>query len=154
MSIPVFGSGDCIEPEDIVDRMRLGRERRVRGPRRAAQSVDSGAGPRPDRRPACRAGHRAERGRFLLDYIDLLLSDHDEEAQGFRHLAHGSSARPEASHERWVINKLRALCTWYTKGFESGSHLRIAVNSAKTIAGLESLIHEFFLSDRVHAGAR
>jgi tRNA-dihydrouridine synthase len=48
-----------------------------------------------------------------------------------------------------VINKLRALCTWYTKGFEGGSQLRIGVNSAKTIAELESLIHDFFLPDRI-----
>ena len=51
VSIPVFGSGDCIEPEDIVSRMQLGRERRVRGPRRAAQPVDPRPGARPDGGP-------------------------------------------------------------------------------------------------------
>ncbi len=97
-----------------------------------------------------------ERGRFLLDYMQLLLSENVDEAQGFRHSAglsdQGSGiSQPAVGRERWVINKLRALCTWYTKGFEGGSQLRIGVNSAKTIEELESLIHAFFLSDRTLA---
>jgi hypothetical protein len=39
-----------------------------------------------------------------------------------------------------VINKLRALCTWYTRGLAGGSHLRVAVNHAESIAGLRAEI--------------
>ncbi len=48
VSIPVFGSGDCIEPEDIIARMQLGRERRLRRPRCPPQSLDPRPGARPD----------------------------------------------------------------------------------------------------------
>ena len=44
-----------------------------------------------------------------------------------------------------VINKLRALNSWYTKGFDNGSHLRIAINSAASIAELRDLIYTFFM---------
>ena len=74
VSIPVFGSGDCIEPEDIVARMKLGRERRLRRPRRPAQSVDSRAGARSDGRQPARSITLEERGQFLLDYMQLLLA--------------------------------------------------------------------------------
>jgi tRNA-dihydrouridine synthase B len=174
VSIPVFGSGDCIEPEDIVSRMRSGvsgvfvGRGVLRNPWILAQARDLMAG-----RPA-REISLEERGQFLLDYMQLLLSENVDEAQGFRHTAQsaGSGLRapfdsrasgvaggalaqgrpgsePAVGRERWVINKLRALCTWYTKGFEGGSQLRIGVNSARTIAELESLIHHFFLSDRI-----
>ncbi len=161
VSIPVFGSGDCIEPEDIVSRMRSGvsgvfvGRGVLRNPWILAQARDSMEG-----RPA-REVSREERGRFLLDYMQLLLTDEMSEKEGFRHLAQAPSPnrapsaaaalgwRPQASHERWVINKLRALCTWYTKGFEGGSQLRIGVNSAKSIAELEALIQDFFLTEHV-----
>ena len=32
---------------------------------------------------------------------------------------------PARGHDRWVINKLRALNSWYTKGLDNGSHLRV-----------------------------
>ena len=32
-----------------------------------------------------------------------------------------------------MINKLRALCAWYSKGFENGSHLRVSVNQAASV---------------------
>ena len=51
---------------------------------------------------------------------------------------------PAATHDRWVVNKLRALCGYYTKGFEGGSHLRVAVNQAPSVAALRSLIEAFF----------
>ena len=63
-------------------------ERRARRPRRAAKPVDSGAGagprggPRRPRRDRC-----AERGQFLLEYMDLLLHERVGEAEGFRHIA-------------------------------------------------------------------
>jgi hypothetical protein len=49
------------------------------------------------------------------------------------------------SRERWVINKIRALCSWYTKGFDGGAQFRIGVNSAKSIGELQELIGKFFL---------
>ena len=73
LSIPVFGSGDCLEPEQVVERMRLGVEgvlvgRGVlRNPWILAQAADLAAG-----RPV-RVITSAERGQFLLDYMELLL---------------------------------------------------------------------------------
>ena len=104
----------------------------------------------------------AERGQFLLDYIDLLLHERTREAAGFRHVAplcrsalcptaSEASLRPtperrEAArgHDRWVINKLRALNSWYTKGLDNGSHLRIKVNAAESIPQLRDIVAEFF----------
>ena len=40
------------------------------------------------------------------------------------------SREPAQGRERWVINKVRALMSWYSKGLDGGSHLRIAVNAA------------------------
>jgi len=132
LSIPVFGSGDCIEPEHVLDRMRLGVEgvlvgRGVlRNPWILAQAADMAAG-----RPA-RTVTSAERGQFLLDYIDLLLHER---------LRDGAAA---ISHDKWVINKLRALCSYYTKGLENGSHLRMQINTAMTLSELRDAITDFF----------
>jgi tRNA-dihydrouridine synthase len=52
---------------------------------------------------------------------------------------------PSSSRQRWVINKLRALCAWYSRGIDSGSHLRIRVNSASSIDELRDIVNEFFL---------
>ena len=52
------------------------------------------------------------------------------------------SQREAVGRERWVINKIRALCSWYTKGFEGGAQFRIGVNSAKSIAELQDLIRK------------
>jgi len=131
LAIPVFGSGDCIEPEQIVDRLRAGVEgvlvgRGVlRNPWILAQARDLAGG-----RPA-RAVTMAERGQFLLDYIDLLERERIDEARA-------------ETHDRWVVNKLRALNSWYTKGLENGSHLRVAINSAESVAALRTLISDFF----------
>ncbi|MBM3770243.1 MAG: tRNA dihydrouridine synthase DusB [Acidimicrobiia bacterium] len=149
LSIPVFGSGDCVEPEQIVERLASGvagvlvGRGVLKNPWILAQAVDLVAG-----RPT-RAISRTERGQFLLDYIDLLLTENDEEPTGFRHGAPGasrSSARPELrlSHERWVINKIRALATYYTKGFEQGAHLRTAINRAQSLTELRELVIAFF----------
>ena len=89
-----------------------------------------------------------ERGQFLLDYIDLLLDERVDEGAGFRHVAPGQDAvapQPARGRERWVINKLRALGSWYTKGLEGGSQLRVAINSAESIPQLRRIIEEFFL---------
>jgi tRNA-dihydrouridine synthase B len=146
LDIPVFGSGDCIEPEQVVERLREGvsgvfvGRGVLRNPWILAQAQDLLEG-----RPA-RAVTLAERGQFLLDYIDLLLNERVQEPTGFRHVAPGiaPASAGTSRHDRWVINKLRALCTWYTKGLEGGSHLRTAVNSAGTLPELRALIEDFF----------
>jgi nifR3 family TIM-barrel protein len=152
VSIPVFGSGDCTEPGDVVDRMRTGvtgvlvGRGVLRNPWILAQAADIAAGGAP------RTVTLADRGRFLLDYIDLLMTERVHESDGFRHFApgaqHDASAahRPAKSHDRWVINKLRALGSWYTKGLDNGSHLRTAINCADSLDQLRSLIGEFFFS--------
>jgi tRNA-dihydrouridine synthase B len=149
VSIPVFGSGDCIEPEDIINRMKSGvsgvyvGRGVLRNPWILAQARDL-----MDGRPA-RTITDEERGQFLLDYMNLLLAESVNEDTGFRHTAGnrepGAGSREAVGKERWVINKIRALCSWYTKGFEGGAQFRIGVNSAKSIVELQELIERFFL---------
>ena len=156
LSIPVFGSGDCTEPEHIVKRLRSGVDgvlvgRGVlRNPWILAQAVETASG-RPMREVTM-----AERGRFLLDYIELLTDERVREPEGFRHIAHtldgdaeaiSRASRPEqrASHDRWVVNKVRALASWYTKGVENGSRLRVAINATAGIDELRLLIDDFFV---------
>ncbi len=88
-----------------------------------------------------------ERGQFLLAYLELLLEERAAEGAGFRHMAPGqeASGAPARGRERWVINKLRALGSWYTKGLDDGSHLRVAINSAESIPQLRGIIEDFFL---------
>jgi tRNA-dihydrouridine synthase B len=131
LTIPVFGSGDCIEPEQIIERMNAGVKgvlvgRGVlRNPWILAQATDLAAGRLP--RPVT----LEDRGRFLLAYIDLLLHERVDDARAL-------------SHDRWIINKLRALGSWYTKGLDNGSHLRTKINSADSLALLRDVIEEFF----------
>jgi tRNA-dihydrouridine synthase B len=145
LTIPVFGSGDCVEPAQVIDRMKSGVEgvlvgRGVlRNPWILAQAADLAAGRAP------REVTLADRGRFLLDYIELLEQERVREPEGFRHRPAGVDDRDRtASHDRWVVNKLRALGSWYTKGLEQGSHLRTAINSTTSVAGLRQLVHDFF----------
>jgi nifR3 family TIM-barrel protein len=131
LSIPVFGSGDCIEPGQIIERLEKGVDgvlvgRGVlRNPWILAQAADIAAGLPP------RAVTAEARGRFLVEYIDLLMAERVREPEGLR-------------HDRWVINKIRALASWYTKGLDNGSHLRIAINSTDTLDELRQLIGGFF----------
>ena len=140
LSIPVFGSGDCLGPEQVFERLRAGVDgvlvgRGVlRNPWILAQAADLAAGRPP--RPVT----LAERGQFLLDYIELLLNERVREPAAAR------------GHERWVINKVRALGSWYTKGLENGSHLRTAVNSAESLSALRDLLSAFFWAGRDGAG--
>ena len=99
----------------------------LRNPWILAQAMDLAAGLAP------RTVTLEERGRFLLDYIDLLLHERVREP-----------ADGKKSHDRWVINKLRALGTYYTKGFENGSHLRTALNSAPSLDALREIVANFF----------
>jgi hypothetical protein len=50
------------------------------------------------------------------------------------------------THDRWVINKIRALGSWYTKGLDGGSNLRTAINSVRSLTELRELIGTFFLA--------
>jgi tRNA-dihydrouridine synthase B len=133
LSIPVFGSGDCVEPEQIVERLRSGvhgvlvGRGVLRNPWILKQASDLVAGRTPP--PVT----PEERGRFLLDYIDLLLSERTDESRAL-------------THERWVVNKLRALGSWYTKGLDNGSHLRTAINSAESLQQVRDDIATFFCS--------
>ncbi len=160
--IPVFGSGDCVEPEQIVERLSSSAVAGVlvgrgvlRNPWILAQAADLAAG------RAARTVTPRERGQFLLDYVDLLLRERVDEADGFRHSApmtpeQLAQARqePAQGRERWVINKLRALMSWYSKGLDGGSHLRTAINQATSIQELRDIIAAFFFEGgRVQAPA-
>ena len=150
VGIPVFGSGDCVTAEQMVDR--------VAGTRVAGVLVGRGALSNPwiFRQAAALSAGRPEpvvtpaaRGQFLLDYIDLLRREGENEPAGFRHAmpqreAVCSAARPPQSRERWVVNKLRALGSWYTKGLHGGSQLRTRINSVESIDELRAVINRFF----------
>lgn len=157
LTIPVFGSGDCIEPEQIVERLRPAAAPRgvsgvfvgrgvLRNPWILAQATDL-----LDGRPA-RVVTDEARGQFLLDYIELLRHERVHEEKGFRHHAPASAGSAIAPrHDRWVINKVRALCSWYTKGLDNGSHLRIQINRAESLTELRDLIVHFFHVSAVSA---
>jgi tRNA-dihydrouridine synthase len=104
----------------------------LRNPWILAQAADLAAG-RPRREVTLE-----DRGRFLLDYIDLLLHERVDESRA-------------VSHDRWVVNKLRALGSWYTKGLENGSHLRTAVNGAESLQKVREIIGAFFSSEAVNS---
>ena len=142
VTIPVLGSGDCIEPADIVARMTssvrgvlVGRGV-LRNPWILAQATDLAAG-RPPREVSLH-----DRGLFLLEYMNLLLADDGAEPEGFRHRAGDGGAT--ARHERWVINKVRALMSWYSKGLHNGGHLRTSINSATSIMQVREITEQFF----------
>ena len=84
---------------------------------------------------------------------DLLLAEGMDEAEGFRHAAPGQVASaPTAAargRERWVINKVRALSAWYTKGLIGGSDLRVTINHTESIAQLRETIEAFFQAEPV-----
>jgi tRNA-dihydrouridine synthase B len=136
LTIPVFGSGDCIEPQQIVERLRSGvggvlvGRGVLRNPWILAQAADLAAGCAP------RLVTLEDRGWFLLDYIELLLQERVDESRA-------------SSHDRWVINKLRALGSWYTKGLDNGSHLRTAINGVDSLPLLRETIAAFFFANQL-----
>ena len=148
LTIPVLGSGDCLEPDDMIARMTSGvsgvlvGRGVLRNPWILAQASDILAGRAP------RTVTMLDRGQFLLEYIDMLLNERVNERDGFRHAApsHIAPAHVAVGRERWVINKLRALCGWYSKGLDGGSHLRVRVNSAATVGELRDFVHETFFA--------
>jgi tRNA-dihydrouridine synthase B len=156
VAVPVFGSGDCVEPEEIIARLDATHVSGVlvgrgvlRNPWILSQAADLLAG-RPARRVSA-----SERGQFLLDYIDLLLKERVDEAPGFRHeapMTQEELARvrsgPAQGRERWVVNKLRALMSWYSKGLDGGSRLRTAINMAASVGEVRDLVSQFFFEGR------
>ena len=138
LTIPVLGSGDCVEPEQIVDRMNAGVEGVLVGrgvlknPWILAQAADLAAG-RPKRNITLE-----DRGRFLLDYIELLLRERVDQSRA-------------QTHERWVVNKIRALAGYYTKGIENGTQLRAAINAAENLNSLRQLIETFYFEPALSA---
>ncbi len=149
LRIPVFGSGDCIDAGQIVSRLQghgvagvlVGRGA-LRNPWIFRQAAEALSGATPDPVPL------EARGQFLLDYLDLLLKERVDEADGFRHSAPGQEPpdvpRGARGRERWVINKLRALNSWYSKGLDGGSQFRVSINSAESIAEVRERIETFF----------
>jgi tRNA-dihydrouridine synthase B len=143
----VFGSGDCVEPEQITERLRSGvsgvlvGRGVLRNPWILSQAAALSRGETPG------AISMAARGQFLRDYLRLLLEERVGEDAGFRHVAPGTESAapaPARGRERWVVNKLRALCAWYTKGIEGGAALRMGVNSAASISEVLDLIDQYF----------
>ena len=150
LDIPVLGSGDCLEPVHAVERLRTGvggvliGRGVLRNPWILAQASDILAGRAP------RVVTPQARKAFLFSYIDLLLDERALERSGFRHAApgldsdHQQHARPTARRERWVVNKIRALMSWYSKGLEGGSDLRVQVNRAGSVGEVRDVIDTFF----------
>jgi nifR3 family TIM-barrel protein len=146
VDVPVFGSGDCVEPDQIRTRLADGAVAGVLVGRGALRNpwIFAQAAAMAHGAPST-AVTLADRGRFLLEYIALLMAERVDEASGFRHLAPGTeSPEPARGRARWVINKVRALGSWYTKGLDGGSQLRVAINQTDSIAALEALIGAFF----------
>jgi tRNA-dihydrouridine synthase B len=91
VSIPVFGSGDCVDPAHIVQRLanpHVGGVLVGRGALRNPWILRAGVGGQTGTAPdfACPL---EEPCQFLLEYIELLLHERVGEAKGFRHAAPG-----------------------------------------------------------------
>lgn len=154
VSIPVFGNGDCLEAADLLARIRSAGVAGVLVGRGVLRNpwIFAQAAALAEDRPVPEVS-LADRGRFLLEYMDLLLRGEADDPAGFRHKA-GTAPPPDApqadagsparGRDRWVINKIRALSAWYTRGFDNGSHLRQAVNQADSLPVLRATLAEFF----------
>jgi nifR3 family TIM-barrel protein len=154
VKIPVFGSGDCVLPAHVVARLRETGSAGVLVGRGALRNpwIFSQAAALATGRTAGEDVSLEDRGQFLLDYVDLLMRERVDEAKGFRHIAPGVDtgvSAPARGRERWVINKVRALGAWYTKGLDGGSQLRVAINSTESVAALRSLIGDFFFTPQL-----
>jgi hypothetical protein len=125
----VFGCGDLVEPQRstaCVHAVPASSSTRHPALWLFAQAADLW-------RAAPRRVTPDDRRSFLLAYIDLLVRE-------------APAMYRASSHDRWIVNKLRALGGYYTRGFEGGSHLRVAVNRAPSVAALIALIEAFFAS--------
>ena len=49
------------------------------------------------------------------------------------------------SHDRWVVNKIRALGSWYTKGLVGSAAFRKAMNVLPSIDQQMQAVNEFFI---------
>jgi tRNA-dihydrouridine synthase B len=154
VSIPVFGNGDCIEPDDLFARLRSTGVAGVLVGRGVLRNpwIFAQAAALADGRPLPQVS-LADRGRFLLDYMDMLLRGDEQEPQGFRHrpgtdlnrqLDNSTNQQIARGRDRWVINKIRALSAWYTRGFDNGSHLRHEINRGNSLAQLRDIVTTFF----------
>ena len=144
-----FGSGDCVEPEQIVERMKTGVDgvlvgRGVlRNPWILAQAADIVAGRAP------RTVTMRERGQFLLDYIDLLLDQREHEQQGFRHVAPGGQQMFSASVgpsngglSTSCVRSARGIRRDWTRDPIFG----LGINNAESVAQLRHIIDDFFMT--------
>ena len=130
----------------------------------AACFATRGSSRRPRRLPTAGPFHRCRSRREAAscsNYMDMLLRGDAEEPAGFRHRA-GSVAADRTvggtapctvplpttgearGRDRWVINKIRALSAWYTRGFDNGSHLRHEINRTNSLPQLRDTISAFF----------
>ena len=145
LTIPVLGSGDCIEPTDIVGRMRAGvrgvlvGRGVLRNPWILAQAADIVAGRSP------RDVSLYQRGQFLCEYIELLLDERTDERNGFRHHAPGSETAAPARGASAGSSTRFAHCVRGIEGLDGGSHLRARVNTAASLGELRDIIDAFFL---------
>ena len=150
--IPVFGSGDCIEPR--ADRRPAAARASTACSSAAACCATRGFLRRPQISPraASTASGHARRSRQVSPRVHrparCTNACAKPTASGIRRRA-ATPPRIEASahsrgHDRWVINKLRALGSWYTKGLDNGSHLRTAINHAESLDQLRDVISLFF----------
>ena len=149
-SIPVFGSGDCVEPG--ADR-RSGWRAHVSAACWSAAARCAIRGSSRRRRPRSAASRRSRSRSTSADSSCSTTSiccwpsastkrpDSVTRRRATRPPAPPAAAR---GRERWVINKLRALGSWYTKGLEGGGQLRVAINSSESIGQLRETIGNFF----------
>ena len=166
VAIPVFGSGDCVEPEhdrraaaDVGrDGVLVGRGV-LRNPWILAQAPDLLAG-----RPCARVVTMRDRGAVparLHRSAAERARRRGARASGTRRRwrprtprAPRPAARAARAASAGSINKLRALKAWYTKGLDGGSHLRIRDQPGQSIGQLRDIIQEFFVDGLDHAAAR
>jgi hypothetical protein len=71
---------------------------------------------------------------------DDLAPTHGQASAQPRRSAEGA----KAGHDRWVVNKLRALGAYYTKGIDEGAEFRSALNTTSSLEELRALIRQFF----------
>ena len=167
LDIPVFGSGDCVEPEQITDRLRSGvsgvlvGRGVLRNPWILAQAERARA--RRDARVVTRGG----RGQFLRDYLRLLLDERVGEEAGFRHVAPGhrkrrarAGARPRALGDQQAAGAVRLVHQGH-RGRRGAARRRI--NTAGSLGQVLELIDQYFgprsrrrarAPGRWHAGRR
>jgi tRNA-dihydrouridine synthase B len=149
--IPVMGSGDCLDAEQVVARLSSGvsgvlvGRGVLRNPWILGQAADLLAGRQP------REVTLQDRGQFLLDYLHLLLVEGPPGSEPSRFTRssradQGSELGPGVARgrEKWVINKIRALCSWYSRGLEGGSAFRVHVNRVATVDELLGVVQQYF----------